>query len=74
MSEQKRFASELDRKVEQRTKELAAANEELRARVAALIRSKTLLERAEKAEAMLAKVLDDAPDALLSVDAQGTIT
>jgi len=31
VSEQKRFASELDRKVEQRTKELAAANEELRA-------------------------------------------
>ena len=34
-SEQKRVASELDRRVEQRTTELAAANEELRMEIAA---------------------------------------
>ena len=49
------------------------ADEELRARVAALIRSKELLERAEAAEKVVRLVLDSSPDALLVVDELGRI-
>ncbi len=50
------------------------AEEELRARVAALIRSKELLERAEAAERVVRLVLDSAPDALLVLDGTGRVT
>jgi signal transduction histidine kinase len=49
------------------------ADEELRARVAALIRSKELLERAEDAEKVVRLVLDGSPDALLVLNAKGHI-
>jgi two-component system phosphate regulon sensor histidine kinase PhoR len=49
-------------------------DEELRARVSALIRSKALLERAEQAEAAHRKLLETAPDPLLVVDAAGRLT
>lgn len=49
-------------------------DEELNARVAALIRSKINLERAEKAESIVQKLIDDAPDALLAVNSKGLIT
>lgn len=50
------------------------SDDELRARVRSLIRSKELLERAERAEASLHKLLANAPDALIAVDAAGVVT
>jgi two-component system phosphate regulon sensor histidine kinase PhoR len=49
-------------------------DEELRARVTALIRTSRLLDRAVKAEESVRVLLANAPDALLVVDAQGRIT
>jgi signal transduction histidine kinase len=49
-------------------------DEELRARVGALIRSKALLERAEQAEAAHRSLLETAPDPLLVVDELGRLT
>jgi len=46
---------------------------ELRARVAALLRSRDLLERAEHAEGLLRQVLSQLPDAVITVDAAGSI-
>jgi signal transduction histidine kinase len=43
-------------------------DEELRARVHSLIRTRQLLERAEKAEALSSKLLQMAPDALIAID------
>ena len=50
------------------------ADEEVRARVASLVRSSQLLERAVVAEATVRTLLANAPDALLVVDAQGKVT
>ena len=50
------------------------SDDELRARVRSLIRSKDLLERAERAEASVHKLLAHAPDALIAVDAAGVVT
>ena len=49
-------------------------DEELRARVAALVRTSQLLDRALKAEDSVRFLLVNAPDALLAVDAQGRVT
>jgi len=49
-------------------------DEELRARVSALVRTSRLLDRALKAEESVRVLLANAPDALLVVDAQGRIT
>ena len=49
------------------------AEPELRARVAALLRDKELLDRAENAERRLRDLLASSPDALLGMDAQGRI-
>lgn len=48
-------------------------DEELRARVGSLIRTKALLERAEQAEAAHRKLLETAPDPLLVVDEMGQL-
>jgi two-component system phosphate regulon sensor histidine kinase PhoR len=48
-------------------------DEELRARVGALVRSRVLLERAEEAEAAHRRLLETAPDPLLVVDDQGRL-
>lgn len=48
-------------------------DEELRARVASLVRSRALLERAEHAEAAHRTLLETAPDPLLLVDAEGLL-
>jgi two-component system phosphate regulon sensor histidine kinase PhoR len=48
--------------------------DELRARVDALLRAKDLRERAERAEAMAARLLARAPDPILAIDAQGVVT
>lgn len=49
-------------------------DEELRARVAALVRTSRLLDRALKAEESVRVMLANAPDAFVVVDAQGQIT
>jgi signal transduction histidine kinase len=49
------------------------SDDELRARVRAQIQSKDLLERAERAEDGIRKLLANAPDALIAVDAEGVI-
>lgn len=48
--------------------------EELKARVAALLESRRLLERAEQAEADVRTLLANAPDPIFAVDAQGNVT
>jgi signal transduction histidine kinase len=50
------------------------SDEELVARVGALVRSVELLERAERAEGVLARLLAITPDAILSLDEERTIT
>ena len=50
------------------------AEEELHARVHALVRAKSLIERAELAESRVRKLLESAPDALLAIDAEGVLT
>lgn len=47
---------------------------ELRARVSALVRTSELLTRAQRAEESVRALLANAPDGLVVVDAQGTIT
>ncbi|MFL5376469.1 MAG: ATP-binding protein [Myxococcales bacterium] len=47
------------------------ADDELRARVAALVRARELLDRATEAESALAEILEATPDALFVVDARG---
>ncbi len=47
---------------------------ELRARVKAVLRQRVLLERAERAEASVRRLLSLAPEALFVVDAQGLVT
>jgi signal transduction histidine kinase len=50
------------------------AEAELHARIHALVRTKSLIERAELAEARVRKLLESAPDALLAIDAEGVLT
>lgn len=50
------------------------ADPELRARVDALVRSNNLLERAQKAEASVLQLLENAPDPLISVDHQQRVS
>ncbi|HXU68677.1 MAG TPA: response regulator [Polyangia bacterium] len=50
------------------------ADDELRARVAALLRNKAFLERMESAERNVRALLSNAPDALLAVDLRGRVT
>src|SRR5262249_14434433 len=50
------------------------AEEELRARVAAPLRSRGLLERAEAAERLVRPVRDSPPEALLVLDANGVVS
>lgn len=50
------------------------ADPELRARVDALVRSNRLLERAQKAEADVLRLLEHAPDPLISVDHQQRVS
>jgi two-component system phosphate regulon sensor histidine kinase PhoR len=50
------------------------AEEELHARIRALVRTKSLIERAELAESRVRKLLESSPDALLAIDAEGVLT
>jgi two-component system phosphate regulon sensor histidine kinase PhoR len=50
------------------------ADEELLARVASLVRTKTSIERAEEAEAEVRRMLDEAPDPLIAINEKWTFT
>src|ERR1700677_4045788 len=71
LGEQKHVASELDRRVAQRTAELAAANEELRQEIANRKRAEEAFRRVER-EAR--SIVDSALDAVVVMDADGLIT
>ena len=69
-SEQKRVASELDRRVAQRTTELAAANEALRKEIA---NRKHAEEDLRTSEEMHRVIVETANDAVVSMDERGAI-
>ena len=69
-SEQKRVASELDRRVAQRTTELAAANEELRKEIADRQHAEEDLRSSEEKHRV---IVEAAHDAVLSMDEKGNI-
>ncbi|HEY1732291.1 MAG TPA: PAS domain S-box protein, partial [Terriglobales bacterium] len=70
LGEQKHVASELDRRVAQRTGELAAANEELRKEIADRKHAEEDLRRSEEKHRL---VVETANDAVVSMDDNGTI-
>lgn len=70
LSEQKRVASELDRRVAHRTAELAAANEELRKEIADRKHAEDDLRSSEEKHRL---VVETANDAIVSMDDDGTI-
>jgi PAS domain S-box-containing protein len=70
LNEEKRVASELDRRVAQRTAELAATNEALRTEIAERERAKEELKRSE---ARYRLVVEAASDAVISIDERGLI-
>jgi PAS domain S-box-containing protein len=69
-SEQKRVASELDRRVAQRTTELAAANEELRKEIANRKHAEDHLRSSEEEHRV---IVETANDAVVSMDETGAI-
>ena len=69
-SEQKRVASELDRRVAQRTTELAAANEELRKEIADRKHAEEDLRSSEERHRV---IIEAANDAVVSMDEKGDI-
>ena len=71
LSEQKHVASELDRRVAQRTAELAAANEELRQQIADRNRAEEAFRRVEQ---QARAIVDSALDAVVVMDAEGIIS
>ncbi len=71
LSEQKHVASELDRRVAQRTAELAAANEELRQQIADRNRAEEAFRRVEQ---QARAIVDSALDAVVVMDAEEIIT
>ncbi len=70
LSEQKHVASELDRRVAQRTAELAAANQELRQEIADRKRAEEAFRRVEL---QARSIVDSALDAVVVMDADGII-
>ncbi len=71
LSEQKHVASELDRRVAQRTAELAAANEELRQEIADRKRAEDAFRSVER---QARSIVDSALDAVIVMDSDGIIT
>jgi PAS domain S-box-containing protein len=78
LAEQRRVARELDERVEQRTAELAAANERLRSEIAVRRRVAERLHREEgelkRSEARKSAILDSALDCIVTIDHEGCIT
>ena len=78
LNEQKRVSNDLDRRVAQRTTELAAVNEELRREIAdrRLAEDRLRHEQSElkRSEARKAAILDSALDCIVTIDHQGRIT
>src|SRR6266550_8108373 len=78
LSEQKRVANELDQRVAQRTRELAAANEELKKEIAERRLAEDKLRQEERelkrSEARKAAILDSALDCIVTIDHEGRIT
>jgi PAS domain S-box-containing protein len=78
LSKQKRLASELDQRVAQRTRELAAANAALTREIAErkLVEERLRQEERElkSSEARKAAILDSALDSIVTIDHQGLIT
>jgi PAS domain S-box-containing protein len=70
LSDQKLVASELDQRVAQRTRELAAANEELRKEIADRKHAEEDLRSSEERHRL---VVETANDAVVSMDERGTI-
>ena len=71
LNQEKRVAIDLDRRVAQRTAELAAANEVLRMEIAERNRAEEELKRSEAQHRL---VVETASDAVISIDEHGTIT
>jgi PAS domain S-box-containing protein len=78
LSTQKQVARELDHRVEQRTAELAASNEELRREIAQRKFAEERLRNEEaelkRNEAHKAAILDSSLDCIIAMDHQGCIT
>jgi PAS domain S-box-containing protein len=78
LSEQKRLASELDKRVAQRTEELAGANEELTREIDERRSIEERLRREERelrlSEARGAAILNSALDCIVTIDHDGCIT
>jgi PAS domain S-box-containing protein len=78
LSEQKRVAGELDRRVAQRTRELAAANDTLKKEIAERKLSDDRLHREERelkrSEARKTAILNSALDCIVTIDHEGRIT
>jgi PAS domain S-box-containing protein len=78
LSKQKQLADELDQRVAQRTRELAAANEALRKEIAerSLVEERLRQEERElkSSEARKAAILDSALDSIVTIDHEGLIT
>lgn len=78
LSEQKGIAHELDRRVAERTAELAATNQELRKEMAErkLAEEKLRQEEQElkRSELHKATILDSSPDCVVAIDHEGRIT
>jgi PAS domain S-box-containing protein len=76
--EQKRIANELDRRVAERTAELAAANEELRKEIVERKLAEERLrheeEELKRSEVHKAAILDSSPDCVIAIDHEGRIT
>jgi PAS domain S-box-containing protein len=71
LNEQRRVAADLDERVAQRTRELAAANEALKKEVAERRRTEHTLRGSE---ARKAAILDSALDCIVTIDHEGCIT
>src|SRR5271156_4706746 len=78
LSEQKRIANELDRRVAERTVELAAINEELKEEIVERKLAEERLRQEEKelkrSELHKATILDSSPDCVVAIDHEGCIT
>jgi PAS domain S-box-containing protein len=78
LREQKRIANELDRRVAERTAELAATNEKLRKEIVErkLAEERLLQEEQglKRSELHKAAILDSSPDCVVAIDHEGCIT